>query len=298
MKINGNSIAGKIQEVAQAVTSNSKEVAKEVGKSSQNMTGKIEMSMRSVAEDSIDKLQLLGDANRAKLEETLQKAKQDKQNAVSDINAKLQPGGSVAGNVLYGSREGFDAGKKSGEQAHTDTHATGPKFIAGMAGGIVGGISGAIDGYNVGNSGGSTEDIRKEARANADYSGGIAGSHAMFLDETPGERADYPRYKQYQANGGKMSYEEWNAEFGAHYSGGGTNGTIIVGVNKEAEPQPAPTEEESTTTTQPSGDGNDEAWDQLAEYSGANDSEYIRDANSSEDPLTQVGNYSETGHNN
>jgi hypothetical protein len=297
MKINGSSITGKIQEVAQAVTSTANEVTKKVISEGKQVAEKAESSMRSVAQDAKGNLQLAGDASRAKLEETIQKAKQDKENAVSDINAKLQPGGSVAGNVLYGAREGFDAGKKSGEQAHTDTHATGPKFIAAMAGGIAGGISGAIDGYNVGNSGGSVEDIRREARADADYSGGIAGSHAMFLDETPGERIDYPRYKQYQANGGKMSYEEWNAQFGAHGHGGGSTGKIVYTERKEEE-QPTPAPEENPTTTQPSGDGNDEAWAQLGEYSGANDSEYIRDANSTEDPLTQVGNYSETGHNN
>jgi hypothetical protein len=296
MKINGNSIAGKIQEVAQAVTSTANEVTKKVVSEGKQVAERSESSMRSVAQDAKGNLQLAGDASRAKLEETIQKAKQDKQKAVSNINAKLQPGGSVAGNVLYGAREGFDAGKKSGEQAHTDTHAQGPKFIAGMAGGIVGGISGAIDGYNIGNSGGSVEDIRKEARANADYSGGIAGSHAMFLDETPGERQDYPRYKQYQANGGEMSYEDWNAEFGAHHSSGGS-GTIVYTETKQ-EPQPAPSEEENATSTEPSGDGNDEAWNQLGEYSGANDSEYVQDANSTEDPLTQLGNYSRTGHNN
>jgi hypothetical protein len=297
MKINGNSITGKIQEVAQAVTSEAKEVAKEAISEVKQGADKFESSMRSVAQDTKGNLQLAGDASRAKLEETILIAKQNKQNAVSDINAKLQPGGSVAGNVLYGAREGLDAGKKSGEQAHADTHATGPKFIAAMAGGIVGGISGAIDGYNVGNSGGSAEDIRKEARKDADYSGGVAGSHAMFLDETPGERQDYPKYKEYQANGGTMSYEEWNAEFGAHGHSGGSTGTIVYTENNQ-QSQPTPTPEENTTTTQPSGDGNDEAWAQLAEYSGANESEYIRDANSSEDPLTQVGNYSETGHNN
>lgn len=297
MKINGNAITAKIQEVAQAVTSEAKEVTKVAVSEGKQVTEKFESSMRSVAQDAKGNLQLAGDASRARLQETIEKARQDKANAVSDINAKLQPGGSVTGNVLYGAREGFDAGKKSGEQAHTDTHATGPKFIAGMAGGIVGGISGAIDGYNVGNSGGSVEDIRKEARANADYSGGIAGSHAMFLDETPGERADYPRYKEYQANGGKMSYEEWNAEFGAHGHSGGHGAIVYTQAPKEEE-QPTPTQEENTATTQPSGDGNDEAWNDLAEYSGANDSEYIRDANSTEDPLTQLGNYAETGHNN
>ena len=71
-------------------------------------------------------------------------------------------------NVAYGAAEGFDAGKKSGEQAHHDTTAHGPKEIAGLAGGIAGSISGAIDGFNVGKSGGSSEDIRTKARSTAE----------------------------------------------------------------------------------------------------------------------------------
>ena len=193
MKIDANSVFGRIQEVTETVVSKANEVKEKVESNVkdievQNVATKVAgREMQSV-------LHFSGNNTRTKLDNAISQLKND------------------ASNVAYGAAEGFDAGKKSGEQAHRDTTAHGPKEIAGLAGGIAGSISGAIDGFNVGKSGGSSEDIRKKARTTAEFTGADAALKSMFLDYTESERLSYGAYKHYQANGGTMSYDEWIIE--------------------------------------------------------------------------------------
>ena len=193
MKIDANSVFGRIQEAAETVVSKAKDVKEKVESNVKEIEVQ-NVATRAAAREMESNLHFSGNNTRTKLDKAMSVLKNDVSNAA------------------YGAAEGFDAGKKSGEQAHRDTTAHGPKEIAGLAGGIAGSISGAIDGFNVGKSGGSSEDIRTKARTTAEFTGADAALKSMFLDYTESERLSYGDYKHYQANGGTLSYDDWIIE--------------------------------------------------------------------------------------
>lgn len=243
MKINSNPFDGIRQTVESEATKAKEQIqsgaekAKEFKESNEGCAPKV--TPESTLKEARAFLDIAGQANRSKMDKLF------------DGNRKpnLEPKeGSLSGDVLVGAREGADAGNKSGRQAAVDTNAVGPHSLAGAAGAIVGGLSGAIDGFNGHQKGASSDQIRKEARANGDYSGGIAGQRAMFLDNSAGENATYPKYKEYQANGGTKSYNEWVADsnyYGGNNSGGGTHAgssvtTPTPPANNNPTPSPSP----------------------------------------------------------
>lgn len=206
-----------IESKAESVVEKTKDAVNDNGVSAQKLTPE------SVAKEARSLLDMSGSLTRSKMDKLFDTASQHA--------PSLKPKeGSLLGDIALGAREGADAGQTSGRNAAVDTHAKGPKGLAGFAGGLIGGISGAIDGFNGHVNGSNSDEIRKEARANGDYAGGVAGQRSMFLDNNAGENATYPEYKEYQANGGTKSYDEWMADT-HHYSGTGGHHTIVGGAS-------------------------------------------------------------------